>query len=128
MEFKAPGQCPVCHHEFTVTKLTCSHCNSKLEGQFATCKFCQLPEEQLEFLEAFIKCRGNIKDIEVALGISYPTVRNRLDNLIEALGYQQGNEDNTKDIKKQRQLILDELERGEIDPQEATRRLRKVGK
>jgi hypothetical protein len=128
MKFKAPGQCPICHNEFTVSSLTCSHCNSRLEGKFATCKFCQLPQEQLEFLEAFVKCRGNIKDIEVALRISYPTVRNRLDNLIEALGYKTESNTALKDITNDRQIILDALERKEIDPQEAVRRLKKIGK
>ena len=87
MKYKAPGACPICGHELSVARLHCAFCSTNLEGDFASCKFCQLPNEQREFIEVFIKCRGNIKDVEKELGISYPTVRNRLDTAIEALGY-----------------------------------------
>ena len=87
MKFRAPGICPVCSHELSVSRLNCTFCPTKIEGDFTTCKFCRLPNEQREFVEVFIKCRGNIKDVEKELGISYPTVRNRLDAVIEALGY-----------------------------------------
>jgi len=83
-------------------------------------------------MEAFIKCRGNIKEVEKELGISYPTVRNRLDSVIEALGYGEGSEtvleDETVDAEDEslrRQGILEALERGEVTAQEATRQMRK---
>lgn len=90
MKYKAPTRCPVCNKELTISRLSCDHCNTKLEGDFTTCKFCKLPVAQLDFIEVFIKCRGNIKDVEKELGISYPTVRNRLDEAIHALGYSVG--------------------------------------
>jgi hypothetical protein len=125
MKYKAPGLCPVCGEPLLVTRLSCNHCQSRLEGEFDSCKFCRLPAEQREFVEVFIKCRGNIKDVEKELGISYPTVRNRLDGAIEALGYQV--ESNTAAAEKDeyRQEVLRALENGEITAADATRQLRK---
>ncbi|SNS97005.1 hypothetical protein SAMN05446037_103050 [Anaerovirgula multivorans] len=135
MKYKAPSQCPICHDELSITRMGCSTCKTNLEGQFTGCKFCKLPEEQLEFIEIFIKCRGNIKDVERELGISYPTVRNRLEGVIQALGYrvdriedQVADDRVFQDINEKRQLILTRLESGELAPQEAVQQLRKLGK
>ena len=130
MVYKMPHRCPVCDHEMRISKLTCTHCPTKIEGDFSTCKFCQLPAEQLIFAEVFIKCRGNIKEVEKELGISYPTVRSRLDSVIEALGYQverdrERKKGDPQEESQHRQAILEALERGEISAQEATRQLRK---
>lgn len=99
-----------------------------MEGEFTLCKFCQLPDEQREFIEIFIKCRGNIKDIEKEMGISYPTVRNRLDTIIEALGYNVDKNDTAADIKVKKKDILNALDRGELTPEEATAQLRDIGR
>lgn len=131
MDYKIPHRCPVCNHEMKITKLSCTHCPTKIEGEFSTCKFCRLPAEQLIFVEAFVKCRGNIKEVEKELGISYPTVRSRLDSVIEALGYRVDEDKLGQDLhgeSQRRQDILDALERGEISPQEAARQIRKLGK
>lgn len=131
MVYKMPHRCPVCDHEMRISKLTCTHCPTKIEGEFSTCKFCRLPAEQLVFVEAFIKCRGNIKEVEKELGISYPTVRSRLDSVIEALGYRVDGDKEKEDSQEEsqrRQTILEALERGEISPQEATRQMRKMDK
>ncbi|MDR3541312.1 MAG: DUF2089 domain-containing protein [Desulfosporosinus sp.] len=132
MEYKMPHRCPVCDHEMKISKLTCTYCPTKIEGEFSSCKFCRLPAEQLIFMEAFIKCRGNIKEVEKELGISYPTVRSRLDSVIEALGYGVDKERDSVNEKEKspeeslrRQEILEALERGEISAQEATRQMRK---
>lgn len=127
MGYKMPHRCPVCDHEMQITKLTCTHCPTKIEGEFSTCKFCKLPAEQLIFVEAFIKCRGNIKEVEKELGISYPTVRSRLDSVIEALGYhvEGEREKDSQEESLRRQNILEALERGEISPEEAARQMRK---
>lgn len=128
MDYKMPHRCPVCNHEMKISKLTCTHCPTKIEGEFSSCKFCRLSSEHLIFVETFIKCRGNIKEVEKELGISYPTVRGRLDSVIEALGYgverekESGPERvDTQEEKMRRQSILEALERGEISPQEASR-------
>jgi hypothetical protein len=106
--------------------LNCGYCSTKIEGEFALCKFCQLPDEQRDFIEVFIKCRGNIKDIEKELGISYPTVRNRLDAIIEALGYRVEKQV-SPDWKSKKQEILNALDSGEISPEEATNQLKLLG-
>ncbi len=132
LDYKMPHRCPVCDHEMKISKLTCTYCPTKIEGEFSSCKFCQLPAEQLIFMEAFIKCRGNIKEVEKELGISYPTVRNRLDSVIEALGY--GDQERVLETEKvdsqegtlRRQGILEALERGDITAQEATRQMRNL--
>lgn len=125
MQYKAPNHCPVCGHSLNISKLSCNHCHTVIEGEFTSCKFCRLPAEQLEFIEVFIKSRGNIKDVEKELGISYPTVRNRLDTVIQALGYRVEKTDEQTGEKERRQEILMALEKGEITPQEATNRLKK---
>jgi hypothetical protein len=125
MQYKAPGRCPVCGEEMVISKLTCHHCQTTIEGEFQACKFCRLPDEQLEFIEVFIKRRGNIRDVEKELGISYPTVRNRLDSVIQSLGYPVEKSDPAAgDVK--RQEVLDALTKGEIDASEAARLLRKT--
>lgn len=129
MKYKTPSRCPVCDHELTITRLTCNHCQTKLEGNFTTSKFGKLSSDQLEFIEVFVKCRGNIKDVEKELGISYPTVRGRLDGVIQALGYSvEKSESLLIDEKEKRQEILSSLEKGEMTPQEAAKQLKKIGK
>ena len=134
MKYKAPCQCPICGDELNVTKLSCLKCKTNIEGQFTINKFSKLQEEQLEFIEIFIKCRGNIKDVEKDMGISYPTVRNKLEGVIQALGYSVDKYDYSEERKQnhntneKKQQILEGLEKGEISPQEAALQLRKLGK
>lgn len=135
MNYKAPSQCPICENELSIIRMSCSRCKTNIEGQFTGCKFCKISQEQLEFIEVFIKCRGSIKDVEKELGISYPTVRNRLEGAIQALGYstekageQVEESRDSQYINQEKQAILDALEKGEISSQEATRRLRKLKK
>src|SRR5207244_7333237 len=80
------ARCPICSESLRVTRLECESCGTRLEGSFVLGRFHQLTAEQLEFLETFIKARGNFKDVERELGMSYPTVRSRLDAMIRALG------------------------------------------
>lgn len=115
------GQCPVCDNEFRVTRLTCHACGSSLEGDFELCKFCRLSPEQREFVEVFLASRGNIREVERALGISYPTVRSRLDDVIRALGYRV---QRPAEAVADRKAILEALDRGEISAEEALKKLR----
>lgn len=108
------GKCPVCENEMVVTELKCKKCNTIIKSEFEMCKFCKLGKQEKYFIEVFIKNRGNIKEIEKELGISYPTVRNKLDEVIEALGYHV----ETK-ISINSKEILDKLSRGEISKEEA---------
>jgi len=129
MKYKAPGRCPVCGHELAITRLSCDYCQARLEGEFTTGKFGRLAQDQLEFIEVFVKNRGNIKEVEKELGISYPTVRNRLDGVIQALGYRVDNSPELpEEDKPDQQEVLAALERGEITPKEAAKQLRRNGK
>ena len=121
--YKAPGNCPVCGNGFKITQLSCKECGSELSGEYEHCKFCSLPEQDLNFIEVFIKNRGSIKDVEKELGISYPTVRSKLDNIIIALGFNVDPKPEKKS-KEERVQILDRLEKGEISIQEATELLK----
>jgi hypothetical protein len=109
------GNCPVCAHELNVTELSCGNCGTKIKGDFQLCKFCKLNKEQKYFAEVFIKNRGNIKDIEKELGVSYPTVKRMLGNVIEALGYKE----KVDEVDSNKMDILEKLNKGEIDPKEA---------
>ncbi|MGI6363070.1 MAG: DUF2089 domain-containing protein [Bacillota bacterium] len=121
------GRCPVCNSGLDVTRLHCPHCGTGIDGHFAVCKFCQLPAEQKAFAEIFIKCRGNIKEVEKELGISYPTVRNRLETLIESLGYQaQPVAKDDPEAREKRKQILEDLNEGKISSEEAIELLREL--
>ncbi len=129
MKYKAPGKCPVCGEKLSIIKLSCPKCTTAIEGDFQPCEFCRLPEEDLEFAKVFIRCRGNIKDVEKELGISYPTVRGKLDSVIKGLGYEVSSKEMTKvneDKIAARNAILDQLSKGEVSPQEATERIKKL--
>ncbi len=124
------GICPVCGAELEVTEIQCPSCHTRLSGHFDLCKFCKLPPEQRSFAEIFIKNRGNIREVEKEMGISYPTVRGRLESLIRALGYpvSPDQEEGRPDAARtgQRKEILDKLAKGEINAQEAARLLKNL--
>lgn len=123
---KIVGRCPACGSELEVTRLQCFNCDTAIEGRFETCKFCLLTRDQKDFVEIFLRSRGNIKEVERELGISYPTVRSRLDHVIRALGYDV--EETEEDLRsdERRKEILSRLNRGEINPEEAVRLLKQV--
>lgn len=113
--FHAPAQCPVCGERMLVTKLRCSHCGTELSGEFAPCRFCRLEEKHLQFVETFLRCRGSIKEVERALGVSYPTVKNMLDAALTALGLDEKPELRALREKEERAEILQRLSDGEIN-------------
>ncbi len=78
--------CPVCSGDLTVTRLHCGSCGTTLEGDFSVGRFARLGRDQMGLLESFLRSRGNLRDIERELGISYPTVRARVESLVRALG------------------------------------------
>lgn len=122
---KMPGRCPVCDSPMNVTRLACEKCGTAIEGSFETCRFCQLTKEQKEFIEIFIVSRGNIKEVERVLGISYPTVRGRLEAVIEALGYRADSKAaDDEEAAARRKSVLESLSRGEITAEQALKMLR----
>ncbi len=122
-KYKAPSTCPVCGGEYEITALTCKKCKSELNGRFEGCEFCSLSPNEQVFLRAFLKCRGNIKEVEKELSISYPTVRSRLEALLLKLGLP-GKADIS--IKEERNVILQQLENGEITADEAASQLKNL--
>ncbi len=119
------ARCPICSESLHVVRLECDSCGTSLEGSFGLGRFHSLLPEQLEFLETFIRCRGNFKDVERDLGISYPTVRSRLDAVIRALGFaSQAEPDRDSERRKE---ILRELAEGRIAPDDAAALLESDG-
>ena len=109
---KPISNCPICDGRLEPVKLKCTSCEMAMEGRFPISKLGLLPSDQQQFVEAFLVARGNIKEVEKELGISYPTVRKKLDEVIDALGY-------ASHEKRREQLeILEAIERGEMSPQE----------
>lgn len=124
-----PGQCPVCGNELHVRRLECGGCHTGIDGHFALDRFNRLTPDQIAFLEVFIKNRGVIKDVEVELGISYPTVRARLDDVIRGLGFATPGDDGLRpsQVREERRTILEALRKKEITADEAAQRLAVLG-
>jgi hypothetical protein len=121
MNYPLPQQCPVCRSQLVVRELHCDTCHTSLKGRFKTTRLAALNEEQLHFVETFIKVRGSMKEMERELSISYPTVRNRLEQIVEAMGFEK--EELTRNVEQRRKEILGQLERGEISTMEAIEKL-----
>jgi hypothetical protein len=114
-----PSQCPVCSRQLYVEKVRCGTCGSAVEGRFALDWPSRLSKEQLNFVRVFVTCGGKIKDVEEALGISYPTVVSRLDEVIAAVNAAPA------PAPKGRLDVLERLARGELSSDEAERLLKK---
>ena len=133
--------CPVCTNELTITRLHCRSCGTALEGEFGVGRFGRLDREQMSLLESFLRSRGNLKEMERELGISYPTVRGRVDTLVRALGLSdaavmedefEAEEEAAEarsdaDAASERRTILERLARKEISAEEAASALRSLG-
>ena len=118
------GKCPVCGGHLEVVRLQCSRCQTALEGRFALTPLARLDQEQLQFVETFLKARGNIKEVERELGISYPTVRNRLESVLQTMGYAV-EAPRGEETAVRRREVLDRLQAGEITAEEAVKLLRR---
>ena len=135
--------CPVCEGELTISRLHCRSCGTALEGEFGVGRFGRLSKEQMALLESFLRSKGNLKEMERELGISYPTVRGRVDALVRALGLGEGDEGESDadeaasavvapeapdaDLAAQRREILERLAKREIAADEAAAALRELG-
>lgn len=114
----APRSCPVCGHDLALTRLGCDDCGTELSGHFASCEFCSLTPDQRDLLRVFLASRGNMKELERHLGVSYPTARARFDALLAALQIER-----PAPAEAPRVDVLEELANGGIDVDEALRRL-----
>ena len=127
--------CPVCSGELAVTRLRCGSCGTTLEGEFSVGRFARLSRDQTVLLESFLRSRGNLRDIERELGISYPTVRARVEALVRALGFGPRSDDDSSaggedaDATPQtRESILERLARREISAEDAAQAIRALGR
>jgi hypothetical protein len=108
----APRQCPVCSEKLALTRLGCRSCGTELSGDFEQCEFCALTIEDRETLRVFLASRGNMREVEKHLGVSYPTARARFDSLLGKLGVK-------AEARDPKVAVLERLARGEIDVDDA---------
>lgn len=127
--------CPVCSSELAVTRLHCASCGTTLEGDFSVGRFGRLNREQLTLLESFLRSRGNLREMERELGISYPTVRSRVEALVRALGF--GGRSDVDEPEepaepaaqlRTRAEILEALSRHELSAEDAAVQIRALGR
>lgn len=112
---RPPLNCPVCNERLALTRLTCPSCDTELSGGFATCEFCVLSNEDRDMLRVFLASRGNMKDLERHLGVSYPTARARFDALLGKIGIDRL----PASPAPTRVELMEQVARGEIDIDEA---------
>ena len=91
MQREVISTCPVCESQLRVTRLHCNTCGTTIEGEFNVGRFADLGRDQMLLLEAFLRSRGNLRELERELGVSYPTIRGRIDDLLRSLGLGDGN-------------------------------------
>ena len=131
--------CPVCSNELSVTRLHCASCGTSLEGVFSVGRFGRLNREQLALLESFLRSRGNLREMERELGISYPTVRARVEALVRALGFgprsdAEPEDDDAATVRvatpaaETRSAILERLARHELTAAQAAVAIRSLGR
>ena len=133
-------RCPVCDGGLKVSELTCERCDTHIQSMFDSCRFCSLAPEHLSFIELFLRCEGNMSRAEKELGVSYPTVRNRLTGALAALGLAGGPTGEPpisveaapsptitpEESATRRRDALNALARGELNADDAARILREL--
>lgn len=107
----APSACPVCREDLLTTRLTCPSCHTEVSGTFAGCRYCKLSDEDQGLLAVFLRSRGNLRDVQAYLGVSYPTARQRFQELLERLGFDQPVSDPDE--------VMQDLAAGRISVEEA---------
>ncbi len=119
------GTCPVCGETLEVTRLHCRNCDTTLDGHFNVGVFDRLSPEQLAFAEKFIYHEGKLNRMEADLGLSYPTLRSRLQDLRRAMGFEIDEDEEAADTitDEARRQILDDLAAGKISLEESMQRL-----
>jgi hypothetical protein len=111
---RPPRDCPVCSHQLALTGLGCPSCGTEISGGFAPCAYCGLSDDDLEMLRVFLTSRGNMKDLERHLGVSYPTARQRFSELLGRLGLE-----DRPPSQPDRERVLADLAAGRISVDQA---------
>jgi len=125
--YQQPTKCPVCGGELMVTRVYCSHCDTAVEGHFSPSVglFAQLTPEQVQFVVNFVRLEGRFTRMEEEMNLSYPTLRNRLYEIIRALGFEPGREEAPVRVTlDDRRRILEDIEQGKLSVAEAQQLLR----
>ena len=122
---KFPKQCPSCQADLAVTRLTCPQCGTEVTGNFPLDLFSRLPPNDFDFVVLFLKSKGNIKEMERELGISYWTIRSKLSEIVAQLGLGEAGGER-QDSSDRRQEILEQLNAGTLTVAEAAARLEKL--
>ena len=142
-------RCPICESTLHVSELACSHCGSSIRSGFETCRFCRLAPEHIAFVELFLRSEGNMSRVGAELGLSYPTIRNKLSAALAALGFDESQEENvaarlpvpaatisaserepvynevaSHEMLERRRIVLENLALGTISTEEAAEALR----
>ncbi len=126
---KIPRRCPACDASLIVTRLTCPNCGTEVTGSFPPDLFSRLAPNDFEFVVLFVKSRGNVKEMERELGISYWTIRSRLNEIVERLGFEAQPTSGSPDAVvagDQRQAILEQLNDGLLSFEEAEAQLKEL--
>jgi len=121
-EHRAPSDCPVCGDHLSVTRLGCTSCGTELAGMFSSCPFCSLPQKDLDLLRVFLTSRGNMREVERHLQVSYPTARQRFAEVLERLGLDDQPEP-SEPAPPSRDDVLAGVAAGTISPEDAQRLL-----
>jgi hypothetical protein len=116
----AVNRCSYCGEGMRITKLTCEACGLSHEGDFFTPRLARLEPDEQRFVELFVLASGSLKQMAELQGVSYPTVRGRLDRLIEKLRLEQQRDDSRK------QKILQDIEAGRIAPKQGMRMIEAI--
>ena len=117
-------QCPMCDAGLRVSELSCTVCETRISGAFVSAPLARLPTEQQRFVETFVRCRGVLRDVERELGVSYPTVRARLDAAVAAL--ETVIESPRPEANPSRTQLLRDVESGRLSPADAAQALRRL--
>ncbi len=122
---KIPKQCPSCNTNLMITRLTCPKCGTEVTGNFSPDLFSRLSPNDFDFVVLFLKTKGNVKEMERELGISYWTIRSKLNEIVDQLGLENG-ENQAEGASDRRQEILEQLNAGQLSVKEAAALLEQI--
>jgi len=114
------NKCPFCGKALKVEKLRCTGCSMAIEGDFPTSRLAQLSVAQQRFIELFVLASGSLKQMAEELGVSYPTIRTRLDRIIECI------QERIADDGKRKEQIIEAVGRGEVSAEVAAELIKKI--